>query len=85
MQTGLRMILAAAVLCTMGGLPGVSLAGEQVRSLPVVRIAQACEEVISCGLKDGKWRQYPTPCAARDDGATNVHPKTGPTCGPASK
>jgi hypothetical protein len=50
-----------------------------------IRSAQAtdsrvCEQVISCGTKDGKRKQYPTPCAARDDGATNITPKTGPTC-----
>ena len=40
-----------------------------------------CVQVISCGTKNGVVREYPTPCAARDDGATNVTPKSGPTCG----
>jgi uncharacterized membrane protein len=49
------------------------------------RLAQSvskemCAQVISCGTKDGKAREYPTPCAARDDGATNIHPKTGSAC-----
>jgi hypothetical protein len=50
-----------------------------------IRSAQAtdskvCEQVISCGTKDGRRKEYPTPCAPRDDGATNITPKTGPTC-----
>jgi hypothetical protein len=49
------------------------------------RLAQSvsktvCVQVISCGTKDGKVREYPTPCDARDDGATDIHPKTGPDC-----
>jgi hypothetical protein len=49
------------------------------------RLAQSvskplCAQVISCGTKDGKVKEYPTPCDARNDGATNVHPRTGPTC-----
>jgi len=41
---------------------------------------EMCAQVISCGTKDGKLKEYPTPCAARDDGATDIHPKTGPAC-----
>jgi hypothetical protein len=49
------------------------------------RLAQAnagrvCAQVISCGTKSGQRKEYPTPCAAQDDGATNITPKTGPTC-----
>jgi hypothetical protein len=36
-----------------------------------------CIQVIACGTKDGKRRQYPTPCAARDDGAKDVSPMEG--------
>jgi len=43
-------------------------------------IKPLCAQVISCGTKDGKVKEYPTPCNARDDGATGVHPKTGPAC-----
>ena len=39
-----------------------------------------CPQIISCGTKDGKRKEYSNPCAARDDGATNITPKTGPTC-----
>jgi hypothetical protein len=39
-----------------------------------------CAQVISCGTKDGRRLEYPTPCAARDDGATDIASKTGPTC-----
>jgi hypothetical protein len=51
------------------------------------RLAQgtACEQVISCGTKNGVRKEYPTPCAAREDGATDIKPKTGPTCAAADK
>lgn len=50
-----------------------------------LRIAQAspapfCVQVISCGTKDGKRKEYPTPCAAKDDGATDIKAKSGPSC-----
>ncbi|WP_080664333.1 Kazal-type serine protease inhibitor family protein [Sinorhizobium meliloti] len=32
----------------------------------------SCVQVISCGLKDGKAKEYPTPCAAALDGATDI-------------
>jgi hypothetical protein len=49
------------------------------------KVAQVCEQVISCGTKNGVRKEYPTPCAARDDGATDIRPKTGPTCAAADK
>jgi hypothetical protein len=39
-----------------------------------------CAQVISCGTKNGKRKEYPTPSAAKDDGATNIAPKNGPSC-----
>jgi hypothetical protein len=42
--------------------------------------AALCAQVISCGTKNGQRKEYPTPCAAKDDGATNIAPKSGPTC-----
>jgi hypothetical protein len=50
-----------------------------------VRLAQAqpsaaCPQVISCGTKNGVRKEYPTPCAARDDGATDIRPRQGATC-----
>jgi hypothetical protein len=39
-----------------------------------------CAQVISCGTKNGQRKEYPTPCAAKDDGATHIAPKNGPTC-----
>jgi hypothetical protein len=59
---------------TMSGRPAVAQAGQP---LPPTRM---CAQVISCGTKDGKVKEYPTPCAAQDDGATNIHPKNGSTC-----
>jgi hypothetical protein len=42
--------------------------------------AALCAQIISCGTKNGLRKEYPTPCAAKDDGATNVAPKSGPAC-----
>jgi len=58
---------------------------EAVRLAADTRLAQAnsgrmCAQVISCGTKDGKRKEYPTPCAAQDDGATDITPRNGPTC-----
>jgi hypothetical protein len=39
-----------------------------------------CPQVISCGIKDGQPKEYPTPCDAAADGATNIVPKTGDSC-----
>jgi hypothetical protein len=39
-----------------------------------------CAQVISCGTKNEQRKEYPTPCAAKDDGATHIAPKNGPTC-----
>jgi hypothetical protein len=41
---------------------------------------QFCIQVIACGTKDGKRRQYPTPCDARADGAKDVSPMVGASC-----
>ena len=47
--------------------------------MPVPKSAErVCTQVITCGMKDGKPKQYPTPCAAEDDGATNL--KIGQAC-----
>jgi hypothetical protein len=43
-------------------------------------VAQDCPQVISCGTKDGKRKEYSDPCKAKEDGATNIEPKTGPSC-----
>jgi hypothetical protein len=39
-----------------------------------------CAQVISCGTKNGQRKEYPTLCAAKDDGATHIAPKNGPAC-----
>jgi hypothetical protein len=74
--------LLGGIVCFATTASSEELAWSQRR----VQIAQTvCEQVISCGTKDGKRKEYPTPCAARDDGATNITPKTGPTCEIATK
>jgi hypothetical protein len=54
------------------------------KAVPVPKAARdpgrVCTQVITCGIKNGKPREYPNPCAAEDDGATHIRPKTGRTC-----
>jgi len=62
---------------------GLALGGVSLPSRPAAAQStskEICAQVISCGTKDGKAKEYPTPCAARDDGATNIHPKTELDC-----
>jgi hypothetical protein len=66
-------------------LSGIAMSAGPAAAQDGERFAQSaskemCAQVISCGTKDGKAKEYPTPCAARDDGATDVHPKTGSVC-----
>ena len=42
--------------------------------------AALCAQIISCGTKNGQRKEYPTPCAAKDDGATHITPRSGPIC-----
>jgi hypothetical protein len=78
--------IVALVYVTAGVLmSNLASSAELARSPADARLAQAnpgrvCAQVISCGTKNGKRREYPTPCAAQDDGATNIAPRTGPTC-----
>jgi hypothetical protein len=75
-------------LCLAGALLlAAHAAGADDFGAPAKRalVAQAgegkiCIQVIACGTKNGKRRQYPTPCAARDDGAKDVAPMTGASC-----
>jgi len=46
--------------------------------------AKNCVQVISCGIKDGEYKEYPTPCDAIADGATKVMAREGESC-PAIK
>ena len=78
----MRTILSISYL-----LATVSLATASQASGPNTPIILAqgskhpeCEQVISCGTKDGKRKEYPTPCDAKDDGATDISPRTGATC-----
>jgi hypothetical protein len=74
----------AALAIAAIAMTGSAGAGERA-SAPNMRLAQSkpgevCAQVISCGTKDGKRKEYPTPCAAKDDGATDIAPKSGPSC-----
>ena len=66
------MLLAAGA----GQAQGFDRPGKSLRVAETKEV-KFCIQVIACGTKDGKRRQYPTPCAARDDGAKDVTPMEG--------
>ena len=72
----MRRQIAAALALVVGGWSASSSAQPTAS-----RAASACAQVISCGTKDGRRREYPTPCDARKDGAKDIRPKSGGTCG----
>ena len=79
MRICMAVVVAVVGLATNFLATSDKLAAAQVGD----RFAQAkpvCVQVISCGTKNGKVKEYPTPCDARDDGATDIHPKTGNSC-----
>jgi hypothetical protein len=77
----MTILRTIALLAGIVGMANAAFSEELVRPQNKTRVAQTvCAQVIACGTKDGKRKEYPTPCAARDDGATNVAPKSGSTC-----
>ncbi|MDX2205401.1 MAG: hypothetical protein NW223_21815 [Hyphomicrobiaceae bacterium] len=45
-------------------------------TLPIPKsIGRPCPQVVHCGIKNRKPKEYGTRCAAEDDGATNIVPK----------
>jgi hypothetical protein len=81
----MKNIWVLTLLGCVAGFANTAISAETVGPQSRVQVAQACEQVISCGTKNGVRKEYPTPCAARDDGATNITPKTGATCEAATK
>jgi hypothetical protein len=75
-SVGLFGLIGAILLAASGALADDSA---PVKGAPVAKDGevQFCIQVIACGTKDGKRRQYPTPCAARADGAKDVAPMSG--------
>jgi hypothetical protein len=79
MRMRIVVVVAAAGLSTSC----LTTSGKLTAAQAGERFAQtkpACEQVISCGTKNGTVKEYPTPCDARDDGATNIHPKPPGGC-----
>jgi hypothetical protein len=80
----IRLALVSAVFSFVAATSG--LAGDAITLKAGSRYAQSdtkkadCVQVISCGTKNGVRKEYKTPCDAKDDGATDVSPKVGPTC-----
>jgi hypothetical protein len=77
MRITLAAILAGCCIFTMGAAQ--SREAGQGRRYELAQTRQ-CPEVVHCGVKDGKVKQYPTRCAAEDDGATNIAPMQGSSC-----
>jgi hypothetical protein len=79
-ETSMRIEFVLVTTLSMVLVSGVALSGEH--SNADVRFAQAdnCPQIIHCGTKDGKRKEYPTKCDAEKDGATNITPKIGRTC-----
>ena len=66
-------------------LSSIAMSAKPAAAQDGERLAQSmskevCAQVISCGIKDGNAKEYPTPCAARADGATEIHPKSEAAC-----
>jgi hypothetical protein len=80
----LRLALVSVVFSFVAATNG--LAGDATILKTGPRFAQSdtkkadCVQVISCGTKNGVRKEYKTPCDAKDDGATDVSPRVGPTC-----
>jgi hypothetical protein len=75
------VVLAFASVALLGA--EYALANERIAAELHVAPSQPaalCAQIISCGTKNGQRKEYPTPCAAKDDGATHIAPKSGPTC-----
>jgi hypothetical protein len=81
MRAIVQLGVLSAMLLALGVGPAEHL-GRTGKSLLVAETKEVkfCIQVIVCGAKDGKRQQYPTPCAARDDGAKDVSPMEGGSC-----
>jgi hypothetical protein len=79
MQTILALACVVAALLPAEGAYAYERIAADLRLAPA-KPGAICAQVISCGTKNGKRQEYPTPCAAKNDGATHIAPKTGPAC-----
>jgi hypothetical protein len=77
--------LVVFALAQFSTAPSALAEGKTTFRIAQTKSGDGCVQVISCGTKDGVRKEYPTPCAARDDGATDIKPKTGPTCAAVDK
>jgi hypothetical protein len=81
----MRAIVLSVVISAMLPTAGAGQAHDLDRQGKGLLVAETkevkfCILVVACGTKDGRRRQYPTPCAARDDGAKDVSPMEGGSC-----
>lgn len=72
----------------MANAAGVSVASANACATPAGNTAPQvfdCQngetiQIVVCAIKDGEVREYPNPCAARNDNATNIVAKQGDQC-----
>jgi len=76
MRMSLAIILAGGCIFTSS----LALSRESGQQTRLAQAKEECPQVIHCGIKDGKMKQYPTVCAARADGAKNIAPRQGSQC-----
>ena len=74
----LMLKIATAVSVIWIGLASAEPAPQGSR-LKVTQ-SRICAQLIHCGTKNGKLKQYPTRCTAEDDGATGIVPMQGTSC-----
>jgi hypothetical protein len=76
MRLTFKIVLAATVVWMGLAWAGHAPKGDSLQ-MPRDRM---CAQVIHCGVKNGKMKQYPTRCAAEDDRAKSIEPMQGPAC-----
>lgn len=78
-MTTRSVVLIALTAVSISG-PAFAAGSRDQLKMAQAKTDAACPLVIHCGTKNGVRKQYPTECAARDDGATDIKPRQGATC-----
>lgn len=81
----MRYLLAFFSICAAAGFVDAARADGFVKATSIQLAQRTCLQAIHCGTKNGERKQYPTDCAARDDGATDIRLMTGGSCATATK
>jgi hypothetical protein len=75
----IQYLLVVALISILSNGSALSRDGVTSR-LAQIRMADACIQIVSCGTKNGQRKEYPDPCTAEKDGATDITPKIGSRC-----